>query len=107
MNNYHIPVNFTDAGKLFGIFEMRNGVEAIVLAIPLLFLCFSYLPFSLTTNIIVTMIIVIPVGGFALIGINDDCLTRFLRVWWVWLANRGVITFRGTERLKRKAGKIK
>ena len=107
MNNYHIPANFTDAGKLFGIFEIRNGIEAVMLTIPLLYLCFTYLPFSLTSNIIVTMIIVIPVGGFALIGINDDCLTRFLRVWWNWLVKRGVITFRGMEPLKRKAGKFK
>ena len=27
MNQYVIPANFTDAGRLFGIFEVRNGVE--------------------------------------------------------------------------------
>ena len=27
---YHIPVNFTDAGKLFGVFEIRNAVETAV-----------------------------------------------------------------------------
>lgn len=105
--NYHIPANYTDAGKLFGIFEVRNGIEAVILAAPLFFLCFTRLPFSLTTNIIITMIVVIPTGGFALIGINDDCLTRFTRMWWNWRMKRGVLTFRGTERLKRKAGKIK
>ena len=26
---YHIPVNFTDAGRLFGIFEIRNAIEAM------------------------------------------------------------------------------
>ncbi len=105
--NYHIPANYTDAGKLFGLFEVRNGIEAVLVAVPLLFLCFTFLPFSLTANIIVTMIVVIPAGGFALIGINDDCLTRFIRVWWIWRRKRGVITFRGTERLKRKAMKLK
>ncbi len=103
--SYHIPANYTDAGKLFGIFEVRNGIEAVVLAVPLLFLCFSCLPFSLTSNIIITMIIVIPVGGFALIGINDDCLTRFIWTWHKWRKQRGVITFRGTQRLKGKAVK--
>lgn len=107
MSNYHIPANYTDAGKLFGLFEVRNGIEAAILAVPLFFLCFSYLPFSITTNLIITMIVVIPTGGFALIGINDDCLTRFLRTWWNWRGKRGVITFRGTKRLKWKAGKIK
>ena len=36
---YHIPVNFTDAGKLFGVFEIRNAVETVLLCIPILFLC--------------------------------------------------------------------
>jgi hypothetical protein len=107
MTNYHIPANYTDAGKLFGIFEVRNGVEAVFLAVPLFFLCFSYLPFSLTTNIIITMVLVIPVGGFALIGLNDDCLTRFVRSWRRWRKRRGIITFRGTEIQKRKAGAAK
>ena len=30
---YHIPVNFTDAGKLFGVFEIRNAVETVLLCI--------------------------------------------------------------------------
>lgn len=101
MSNYHIPANYTDAGKLFGIFEVRNGIEAMIVSVPLFFICFTYLPFTLTTNIIITMIVVIPIGGFALIGINDDCLTRFIRVWWNWLRQKGIITFRGTERLKQ------
>ena len=29
-----IPVNFTDAGRLFGVFEIRNAVEAIALCVP-------------------------------------------------------------------------
>ena len=26
-----IPVNFTDAGRLFGLFEIRNAVEAVLI----------------------------------------------------------------------------
>ena len=102
MNQYYIPANFTDAGRLFGIFEIRNGIEAAVIALPLLFICLSVLPFTLTTNLIITMIIVIPAGGFALIGINDDCLTRFLHIWFVWKKKRGVIFHRGVERMKKR-----
>ena len=25
---YYIPVNYTDAGKLFGLFEIRNAIES-------------------------------------------------------------------------------
>ena len=28
---YYIPVNYTDAGKLFGLFEIRNAIESVVL----------------------------------------------------------------------------
>ena len=52
---YHIPVNFTDAGKLFGVFEIRNAVETVLLCIPILFLCLALLPLTLMPKIIVTM----------------------------------------------------
>ena len=29
---YYIPVNFTDAGRVLGLFELRNCIEAAVLA---------------------------------------------------------------------------
>ena len=44
---YHIPVNFTDAGKLFGVFEIRNAVETVLLCVPILFLCLALLPLTL------------------------------------------------------------
>ena len=100
-NGYFIPPNYTDAGKIFGMFEIRNTVEAVGLSVPLFFLCMSNLSFDLTMNIIVTMIVVLPLGGFALIGINDDCLSRFVTSWWRWYRKRGVITFRGTELIRR------
>ena len=28
---YHIPTNFTDAGRVMGLFELRNLVEAVLL----------------------------------------------------------------------------
>lgn len=41
---YHIPVNFTDAGKLFGVFEIRNAVETVLLCIPILFCAWRFCP---------------------------------------------------------------
>ena len=31
-DTYFIPANFTDAGRVFGMFELRNCIEAVVLA---------------------------------------------------------------------------
>ena len=92
---YHIPANFTDAGRLFGLFEIRNAIETVLLTVPVIFLCLTLLPFSLTTKLVITMVIVVPVGGFGLIGISDDSLSRWLSMWWRWRQKRRLILFRG------------
>jgi hypothetical protein len=90
-----IPVNYTDAGKILGVFELRKLVEAAVLCIPLLaFLLFS-LPFAITTNIILAAIIVVPLGGFSLMGIHDYSLLNFIRVYRKWRNERKILTFDG------------
>ena len=92
---YHIPSNFTDAGRVFGLFEIRNVIETVLLAVPVLYLCIALLPLSLLPKVIVTMVVVIPVGGFALTGIRDDSLTRWLKSWWGWRKRRRVMYCRG------------
>ncbi len=92
---YYIPTNFTDAGRVMGLFEIRNLIETVLLTLPILYLCFSLIRLSLTPKIIVTLTIVVPVGGFGLMGINDDSLTRWLGSWWHWRKGRRIITYRG------------
>ena len=92
---YHIPTNFTDAGRIMGLFELRNLIEAAILTIPVLYLCIAFLPFKLTTKIIVTLMVIVPLGRFGLIGINDDSMTRWLGCWWRWRRKRRIILFRG------------
>ena len=92
---YHIPANFTDAGRILGLFEIRNVVEAVLLAVPALYLCLALLPLPLTPKLIVTIVVVIPVGGFALTGIRDDSLTRWLKGWLKWRKQRRMLYFRG------------
>ena len=96
---YHIPTNFTDAGRVMGLFELRNLVEAVILTVPVLYLCIAFLPLDLCTKIMVTLVIVVPVGGFGLIGINDDSLTRWVKDWWRWRKKRWIIQFRGENKL--------
>ena len=95
---YHIPTNFTDAGRVMGLFELRNLVETVILTVPVLYLCIAFLPFALTTKIIVTLTVVVPLGGFGLIGINDDSMTCWLGSWWRWRRGRRIILFRGEVR---------
>ena len=95
MTEFFIPTNFEDSGKLMGIFNMRNVIEAGILSLPFVFLTFKLIPVSLTWKIILSAIFAIPVGGFALIGINDDPLTVFVKNWWRWLRNRKILEYRG------------
>ena len=92
---YYIPTNFTDAGRVMGLFEIRNLIEAVLLTLPILYLCLAFVPLSMTPKIIVTLTVLVPVGGFGLIGINDDSLTRWLGSWWRWRKGRRLITYRG------------
>ena len=98
--SYWIPVNFTDAGRAFGLFETRNLIEALLLTLPTLYLCVRLLPFALTTKLVVTLTIIVPVGGFALIGISDDSLTRWLAGWLRWRRQRRVMYYRGEANRK-------
>ena len=95
---YHIPTNFTDAGRVMGLFELRNLVEAVILTVPVLYLCIAFLPFALSTKIMVTLVVIVPVGGFGLIGVNDDSMTRWLEDRWRWRRRRRIILFRGEVR---------
>lgn len=98
---YYIPTNFTDAGRVMGLFEIRNLIEAVLLTLPILYLCLAFVPLSLTPKIIVTLTVLVPVGGFGLIGVNDDSLTRWLGSWWRWRKGRRIITYRGECKKKK------
>ena len=95
MNDYFIPSNVEDSGKLAGLFGIRNVIEAGILTLPLAYLLFKLLPMGLTWKIIVSAIFVIPIGGFALMGINDDPLSVFAKNFWNWLRNKKIIEYRG------------
>ena len=92
---YYIPNNFTDAGRVFGLFEIRNLMEALILTLPLLLLCFKLLPFEFSVRLVVALAAAVPIGGFALIGIDGDSLTRWLSCWWHWRRARRRIYYRG------------
>ena len=98
MNEFFIPTNFEDSGKLAGLFNIRNVVEAGVLSLPFIYIVFKFVPVGLTWKIIIAAVFAIPVGGFALIGINDDPLTVFARNWWKWHRNKKILEYRGEIR---------
>lgn len=98
-----IPTNYTDAGKLLGLFEIWNVIECLILCVPLALLAVWLSPFGLTGTIILVTVPVIAVGGFALIGVQDLSLFTFLRIYTRYRKNKRILTYRGTQWIKRKA----
>ena len=64
---------FKDMGTVFGLFEIRNFIEALILTLPLLLLCFKLLPFEISMKLVSALSVAVPIGGFALI---DDRVTH-------------------------------
>lgn len=91
----YIPTNYTDAGKIFGMFSIRNVLECFVLCIPTLLLLISLSPFGLTGTIILCAVFLIPLGGFSLIGVQDYSLFTFLYIYHRFRRNRRILTYRG------------
>ena len=95
---YYIPVNFTDAGRAFGLFELRNCIEAALLAVPAVGLCTliaNLTPFSLTVKLIILLCLLVPVCGFARVGIRDESLSRFLYTYFRWRTGRRIALNKG------------
>lgn len=95
MREYYIPTNFEDNGKLLGLFGIRNVIEAGCLSLPFIYVIFKYVPIGLSWKIIVAAVFVVPIGGFALLGIHDDSLTEFFSQWLHFVRNRQIREYRG------------
>ena len=101
-----IPTNYTDAGKIFGFFELRNVIETIAIGVPLIISTLAFSPLGLRWTIILGAVIVVPACGFALIGVHDYSLVTFLRVYYTWRKGRRIISYKERGRVMwRKAKK--
>ena len=98
----HIPTNYTDAGRLLGMFEIRNSIECVILCVPIILMVFAFTPFGLTPTLIIACVLTIPIGGFALMGIADHSLFTFLRLYRRWKKDRGILLYRGGKKIAYK-----
>lgn len=98
----YIPTNYTDAGKIFGIFETRNVIEGLILCVPALILLLLVSPFGLTGTIILCTVVVIPLGGFAFIGVQDYSLFTFIKIYCRYKKNKRILTYRGLKWVSEK-----
>ena len=97
MDTVYIPTNYTDAGKLLGAFALRHVAECAAICLPLAALVFLLCPLGLTGKIIVCAVLVVPAGGFALLGVQDNSLLTFVRLYRRWRKNRRILIYRGSQ----------
>lgn len=102
-NTIYVPTNYTEAGRLFGMFEIRNAIETVLLGVPCVFLAVSLSPFGLMGTIIAGAVVVVPVCGFALLGVHDYSLLAFIGIYLRWYVRRRIFIYRGCRNeLQRK-----
>ena len=88
---YVIPPNFIESGTIMGgTLKLRNAVEALCISL-LIGIPEFYLPFSLTTKIIIACVTVLPLTLFAIIGINGESLTSFVINFFLYLKHRRIV----------------
>lgn len=104
-DTYTIPPNFIEGGTLFGgMFKIRNVIEAGIIAFAVGMPVFS-IDISLTARIIILCLTALPLGLFALMGVNGEPLSSYIIAFFKWLGNRRVIG--KVEPKKEKAKKKK
>ena len=97
-DTYIIPPNFIETGTFFGgMFRARNVIEAGILVFAIGMPVFLFLPFGLTTRIIILCLTALPVGLVALIGISGESLSQFLVIFLKYLRNRRVVGGDGAQ----------
>lgn len=76
---YYIPGNYDEGGGVAGgRIKTRNFVELVVLCVPVAFLEYKFLPFSLQTNLIIFLVTIIPLAALCIFGINSESLSQIL-----------------------------
>jgi uncharacterized membrane protein YgcG len=93
---FYIPPNFTDSGKIMGMFKTRNLAEAAIFAVvPGYFTLSTLLPYiGIAASICITIFVFIPIFIFCLIGINEDSVLTFLSHVVAFFKNRKKMRFK-------------
>lgn len=75
---FYIPDNFIVKGTLLGgMLKTRNTIEALIIVLGLGYpICL--IPMNLTVKIVILSIVCLPLGVWALIGMNNGPLSQFI-----------------------------
>ena len=79
LNTYIVPPNFARKGTILGgMLKMRNAIEALLFAGPILYLI-AQISMSVQYKFILMIFVGGPIAGISLLGVNDGPLSVFLK----------------------------
>ena len=84
-------ISLNQAHFFGGMFRARNVIEAGILAFAIGVPVFMFVPFGLTTRIIILCLTALPAALVALIGISGESLSEFLIIFLKYLRNRRIV----------------
>ena len=92
---YAIPANYSDSGRLFGgMLSARNVVEAVITVIIIGFIEIKLIPISTTIRIVVMVLTIMPTAIAAMMGIDGESLTQYLGHIFCFFKNRRRLHYR-------------
>lgn len=101
-DSYFIPDNFTDSGRILnGMFETRKLLEAVGIGAVLYFIekNLIYLPMENKAVAVLIMLCTIsPIVIMALIGLNGDCLSVFIKTVFTFIKDKRKLRFRRVKK---------
>ncbi len=99
IQTYLIPNNFIDETRVFnGMLRIRNLIEAIIMLIMIAGPCILFIPKTVTAKFGITLACSLPLTMLALMGVNDDSLTTFIKSAISWRKNRQVMLYNDNAR---------
>lgn len=94
VGTYLIPNNFIDEGRVFnGAIRTRYLIEAVIIFIVIAGPCWLLIPKTVSAKIGITLGCSLPLAMLALVGINGDSLSGFLKSAWSWRKERQIMLY--------------
>jgi hypothetical protein len=94
-NQYAIPPNYTDSGKLFGgMLETRNTVETGFLLLIIGYPELMWLSTSVAVKVVIMTVTLLPIGVIGLMGIGGDSLFQYVTHMILHFTRRRKLHFR-------------
>ena len=104
LKQFIIPENFMDESRIFqGQLKTRNVVECVLIFGTLALFFWTVLKIPFTLKVSVVIFLSSPLAFLALMGINGDPLSTFIKMFFTWRKKCGLMLFNNETRALKEA----